>query len=38
MPARLAASLGLTDVLRSIPIIQPEATHIIGLVAPARGP
>jgi len=38
MPARLAASLGLTDVLRSIPIIQPEATHIIGLVAPAREP
>jgi DNA-binding transcriptional LysR family regulator len=38
MPARLAASLGLTDVLRSIPIVDPEATHTIGLVAPAREP
>src|SRR5690348_11855975 len=38
MPARLAASLGLTDVLRSIPIVEPEATHTIGLVAPAREP
>ena len=31
MPARLAASLGLTDVLRAIPIVEPEATHTIGL-------
>lgn len=38
MPARLAATLGLTDVLRSIPIMGPEATHTIGLVAPAREP
>jgi DNA-binding transcriptional LysR family regulator len=38
MPARLAASLGLTDVLRSIPIVEPEAAHTIGLVAPAREP
>jgi DNA-binding transcriptional LysR family regulator len=38
MPARLASSLGLTDVLRSIPIVQPEATHTIGLIAPAREP
>jgi DNA-binding transcriptional LysR family regulator len=38
MPARLAASLGLTDVLRSIPIVGPEASHTIGLVAPAREP
>ncbi|HYV72089.1 MAG TPA: LysR family transcriptional regulator [Pseudolabrys sp.] len=38
MPARLAASLGLTDVLRAIPIVEPEATHTIGLVAPAREP
>ena len=38
MPARLAATLGLTDVLRSIPIVDPEATHTIGLVAPAREP
>jgi DNA-binding transcriptional LysR family regulator len=38
MPARLAATLGLTDVLRAIPIVGPEATHMIGLVAPAREP
>jgi DNA-binding transcriptional LysR family regulator len=38
MPARLAASLRLTDILRSIPITDPEATHTIGLVAPAREP
>jgi DNA-binding transcriptional LysR family regulator len=38
MPARLAATLGLTDVLRSIPIVEPEATHAIGLVAPLRAP
>jgi DNA-binding transcriptional LysR family regulator len=36
MPARLATTL--TDVLRSIPIVDPEATHTIGLVAPAREP
>jgi DNA-binding transcriptional LysR family regulator len=38
MPARLAATLGLTDVLRSIPITGPESAHTIGLVAPAREP
>jgi DNA-binding transcriptional LysR family regulator len=40
MPALLATSLGLTDskVLRAIPIVEPEATHCIGLVAPAREP
>ncbi len=38
MPARLAATLGLTDVLRAIPIVEPEAAHTIGLVAPAREP
>jgi DNA-binding transcriptional LysR family regulator len=38
MPSRLAATLGLTDVLRAIPIVAPEASHTIGLVAPAREP
>jgi DNA-binding transcriptional LysR family regulator len=38
MPARLAATLGLTDMLRSIPIVEPESTHAIGLVLPAREP
>jgi DNA-binding transcriptional LysR family regulator len=40
MPALLATSLGLTNnkVLRAVPIVEPEATHSIGLVAPAREP
>jgi DNA-binding transcriptional LysR family regulator len=40
MPALLATSLGLTDnkVLRAIPIVEPEAMHSIGLVAPVREP
>ena len=38
MPSRLATTLGLTDVLRAIPIVEPEATHVVGLVAPAREP
>ncbi|MEJ2376660.1 MAG: LysR family transcriptional regulator [Pseudolabrys sp.] len=38
MPARLAATLGLTDTLRAIPIVEPEASHTIGLVVPAREP
>jgi DNA-binding transcriptional LysR family regulator len=38
MPAKLAETLGLTDTLRSIPIVQPEAVQTIGLVVPAREP
>ncbi len=38
MPARLATTLGLTDVLRAIPIVEPEASYTIGLVVPAREP
>lgn len=38
MPSRLAATLGLTNVLRAIPIVEPEASHTIGLVLPARLP
>ena len=38
MPARLAATLGLTDTLRAIPIVKPEAVQAIGLVVPAREP
>jgi DNA-binding transcriptional LysR family regulator len=38
MPAKLAETLGLTDTLRSIPIVQPEAVQTIGLVTPARDP
>jgi DNA-binding transcriptional LysR family regulator len=38
MPARLAATLGLTETLRAIPIVEPEASHTMGLVVPAREP
>jgi DNA-binding transcriptional LysR family regulator len=38
MPAKLAETLGLTDTIRGIPIIEPEATHTIGLVLPMREP
>ena len=38
MPAKLAETLGLTDTLRAIPIIEPEAEQTIGLVVPAREP
>jgi DNA-binding transcriptional LysR family regulator len=38
MPARLAATLGLTATIRAIPIVEPEAVHTIGLVVPLREP
>jgi DNA-binding transcriptional LysR family regulator len=38
MPAKLAETLGLTDTLRAIPIVAPEAVQEIGLVVPARAP
>ena len=38
MPAKLAETLGLTDTLRAIPIVEPEAVQTIGLVVPAREP
>jgi DNA-binding transcriptional LysR family regulator len=38
MPEKLADTLGLTQHLRSIPIVEPEATHQIGLVVPPREP
>ncbi|HLM13053.1 MAG TPA: LysR family transcriptional regulator [Reyranella sp.] len=38
MPEKLADTLGLTERLRSIPIIEPEAVHKIGLVVPPREP
>ena len=38
MPAKLAETLGLTDTLRAIPIVEPEASQTIGLVVPAREP
>ena len=38
MPAKLAETLGLTDTLRAIPIVEPQAVQTIGLVVPAREP
>lgn len=38
MPAKLAEVLGLTEKVRSIPIVEPEVTHSIGLVVPHRNP
>jgi DNA-binding transcriptional LysR family regulator len=38
MPEKLAGTLGLTEHLRSIPIVEPEAVHQIGLVVPPREP
>jgi DNA-binding transcriptional LysR family regulator len=38
MPEKIAETLGLTTTIRSIPIIEPEALHSIGLVVPAREP
>jgi DNA-binding transcriptional LysR family regulator len=38
MPEKLASTLGLTARMRSIPIVEPEAVHTIGLVVPHREP
>ncbi len=38
MPEKLADTLGLTQHLRSIPIIEPDAVHQIGLVVTPREP
>ena len=38
MPAMLAETLGLTESVRSIPIVEPAATHAVGLVVPHREP
>jgi DNA-binding transcriptional LysR family regulator len=38
MPMRLAETLGLTETIRAIPIVDPEAVHTIGLLVPQREP
>ena len=38
MPAKLAETLGLTETIRAIPIVEPDAVQTIGLVVPAREP
>jgi DNA-binding transcriptional LysR family regulator len=38
MPAKIAATLGLTCTIRAIPITEPDAVQTIGLVVPKREP
>ena len=38
MPAKIAETLGLTDAIRAIPIVEPDAVQTIGLVVPPREP
>jgi DNA-binding transcriptional LysR family regulator len=38
MPAKLAETLGLSDKVRSIPIVDPDVNYSIGLVIPQRDP
>jgi len=38
MPAKLAETLGLTDAVRSIPIVDPVVNYSIGMVIPQRDP
>ncbi len=38
MPEKLANMLGLTESVLSIPIVEPEAVEMIGLVVPDRDP
>ena len=38
MPAKIAETLGLTDTIRAIPIMEPDAVQTIGLVVPEREP
>ncbi|HXO67369.1 MAG TPA: LysR family transcriptional regulator [Bradyrhizobium sp.] len=38
MPARLAQTLGLSDNIRMIPIVDPVVTYRVGLVVPQRDP
>jgi len=38
MPAKLAETLGFSDAVRSIPIVDPNVTYSVGLVVPQRDP
>ena len=38
MPQKLAETLGLSDTVRSIPIVDPEVNYSIGMVIPQRDP
>jgi hypothetical protein len=34
----MAGSLGISDEIRAIPLVDPQAVHMIGLVVPEREP
>ncbi|GAB1581023.1 LysR family transcriptional regulator [Phyllobacterium phragmitis] len=38
MPLNLAEMLGFTEPIRAIPIVEPDARHLVGLVAAERTP
>jgi DNA-binding transcriptional LysR family regulator len=38
MPLNLAETFGFAEPIRAIPIVEPDASHIVGLVATAREP
>lgn len=38
MPLNLAETLGFTEPIRAIPIVKPDARHLVGLVAAPREP
>jgi DNA-binding transcriptional LysR family regulator len=38
MPEKIAQTLGLTETIRAIPIVEPDAVQTIGLVVPRREP
>ena len=38
MPLNLAETFGFVEPIRAIPIVEPDASHIVGLVAAFREP
>lgn len=38
MPLNLAETFGFTEPVRAIPIVEPDASHIVGLIAAKREP
>src|SRR5690606_2250984 len=38
MPVNLTESFGFTEPIRAIPIVAPDASHLVGLVAAHREP
>ena len=38
MPAVLADTFRLSDRIRAVPIVEPELSHLVGLVVPEREP